>query len=173
MAVVPTGAPFWLRANDHATYGGHTDKRNYESQGAVNPRTDITAEEFARLVDDIARLGLVAPFAVLTVRTNDAVPAAPTVLAYDAAAGAAPTLARVADGSFTATWAAAYSDSYSVSADLDLRHVTASTDATGSARYTLSDPDANGKNERIQVAAYDMAGVAVQDVTITVVVWPS
>ena len=163
-----------MRSNDHTAYGGNVNKANYQSVDSVNPRTDLSAENLARMAADLAAVARTSPFAVLTYTTNDSSPAAPTIDDYDAMAGNNPTGARVGDGSVTFTWDASYNDPYSQSGDIHIIGATAtvhgSNDSTPT--ITLSDPDSNSKNERIQIAVVDSsAGTAVQDVTVTVVVY--
>ena len=80
MTVTPSGDPPWARTASHDVYGGHSEKTNYQSQGAINPKTDITAEQWSRLVEDLAACVNVAEFANLNITCNDTSPAAPTQL---------------------------------------------------------------------------------------------
>lgn len=174
MAVTPTGNPAWVRSNDHTAYGGHVNKANYQSVGTVNPRTDLSAENLARMAADLAAVARTAPWAVLTYTTNDTSPAAPTIDDYETMAGNEPTGARVGDGEVTITWDASYSDPYSQSADIHIIGATATVHGSGdySTKITLSDPDANGKNERVAVAVTDStSGAAVTDIKVTVVLY--
>jgi hypothetical protein len=128
MTVTPTGDPLWARTADHTIYGGHADKANYQSQGAINPKTDVTAEEFSRMVEDLAMVGRVLGFCKLKVTCNDSSPAAPTFdwvnmmtgirstsYAGDSPPTGFPSGARLGDGSITITFASSYSDAYGVS----------------------------------------------------------
>lgn len=173
MAVTPTGAPAWVRLSDHTTYGGNTNKTNYQSQGAVNPRTDVTAEQFSRLVADLEALVRVGSFAVITFTCNDTVPAAPTVDDYDSMAGTAPTGARVSSGVVTFTWDASYLDPYGVSGDIHIAHaIVTGTSASQVGTVVLSDPDVNSKNERATVTIEEN-GAPIADASATLVVWTS
>ena len=67
MTVTPSGDPPWARTSDYTTYGGHAEKANYQSLGAINPKTDITAEQWSRLVEDLAACVNVAVFATLNI----------------------------------------------------------------------------------------------------------
>lgn len=71
MAITPTGRPFWTGENDHTVYGGSTEKKNWRDQPATNHRTDISAEQFARLTENAAHCARVADFAVLLVNTDN------------------------------------------------------------------------------------------------------
>jgi hypothetical protein len=125
--ITPAGAPAWSRAADHTDYGGHINKRNYQSQGAVNPETDITAEQVTRTAADLAAVTRVAPFAVLTITTQDPGPpsvdsvrlmtgALATAYAGDAAPSGYPSAALTGTDETTVTFASSYSDEYSVAA---------------------------------------------------------
>lgn len=136
---VPAGVPAQARAASIEAYGGHSEKRNYQAQGVVNPLTDVDAAQLMRLTADLAACARVAPFCVLTVQCNDTAPAAPTVvraqqMGITSVAGyegdsppdaSLPTLSRDGDGAFTITWPATTTDDYGVSAAVDLAHITA------------------------------------------------
>lgn len=126
MAITPTGAPLWVRTNDFTTYGGHADKRDYQSQGAVDPTTDVTAAQFSRLVEDVAQLSRVAEFVTLTVQCNDSSPAVPTIVSRNQLAGAPPTGVRNGNGDVTLTFASSYLDAYAVSGAINLTGAIAS-----------------------------------------------
>ncbi|HEX5076138.1 MAG TPA: hypothetical protein VFW03_23195 [Gemmatimonadaceae bacterium] len=128
MAIVPTGAPAWVRTTSFTHYGGSTEKENYLSRGAINALTDVAAEEFSRMVADLAAVARTAPFAVMRILCNDTSPAAPTVefcslmtgvrltsYAGDAAPSGFPSAARVGNGIATVTFASSYVDEYGVS----------------------------------------------------------
>jgi len=170
MAVVPTGTPAWVKSNDFQTYGGHVDKANYQSLGAVNPRTDVTAEQLARMAADLAAVMRTASFCTFAYTCNDTSPAVPTIADYSSMSGSAPTGVRNGDGDASFTWDASYDDVYSVSGDIHfigaLVIVISSTSEFAS--YQVQDPDANSKNERIRIKAFDDAGAAVQDAQVFV-----
>ena len=174
MAITPSGNPAWVRSNDHTAYGGHANKANYASVDSVNPRTDVNAQNLTRIAADIAAIARTAPFAVMTYTNNDTGTTDPTVDSYSAMAGAAPTGARVSDGIVTFTWSSSYPDPYSVSGDIHIAGATITVH--GSSDYavaiTPSDPDANGKNERVQIEVVDAStGSAATDTTVTVAVY--
>jgi hypothetical protein len=54
-----------VRASDHAYYGGHVNKRNFNDEPIVNPRTDFGAEHLTRMAADLAAVARMADFAVL------------------------------------------------------------------------------------------------------------
>jgi len=170
MAVVPTGNPAWNRTNDHVDYGGDLNKINYESQGAVNPRTDLTAEQVVRIAADMAAVMRASGFATITLQCNDTVPAAPTILDYDGMF-APPIPTRNGNGDVTLTWLVDYADEYGVIADTDIKHGGAQVHGTGNftAAVELLDPDLNLKNEVVRVRSFAAAtGVALIDPKLTV-----
>lgn len=171
--VTPTGSPAWTKTADHTFYGGHLQKINYQSQGAVNSRTDLTAENLCRIAADLAAVVRTAPFATVLYTCNDTGAAAPTIDVYSAMSGTAPTGARVGDGSVTLTWSASYSDEHSVSGDLHIIGAIATVVDSSSyfASVALSDPDVNGLNERVTVSVFDDAGAAVVDPQVSLVIF--
>jgi hypothetical protein len=176
MAVVPTGAPAWLRVNDFETYGGNTSKRNYMAQGSTDPTTDVSAEQFSRMVEDMAQVARVASFATLTYQCNDSSPGAPTVLNYDPMAGGAPVGTRNGDGDVTWKWDASYLDSYGVSAQFHIGHAKAgwqNATTSGAANHEISDSDADGLNDSVQIVARDNTNTPVTDAIVTLTIWTS
>ena len=174
MTITPTGLPAWYRTANHQVYGGHTDKRNYQGQDAVNPLTDVTAANWCRMATDLAAVVQTAPFAIITMTLNDSGTTDPTVNSYTAMSGATPTVARVSDGVATITWSDSYSDEYGVSHDIDFTEAEASchydNSTAGFAAAALSDSSSNGKNNRVTVTVEDAAGNALTDQKVTIVV---
>lgn len=181
MSTTPNGYPAWVRSADHTTYGGHADKTNYQSQGVVNPQTDIGAEAFTRLVADLEAIQRTAPWCVLTVTCNDASPAAPTITVInqmtgvrtasysgDAAPSGYPSAARNGNGDVTITWATSYADPYGVTGTVHVAHATASAHGSSSASVAvaLTDTNADGFNEAVRVRCWS-AGAALADATFT------
>jgi hypothetical protein len=171
--IVPTGLPAWVHANSHVEYGGDVNKENYQALAAINGRTDVDAAEFVRGAADLAALQRTGSFATLIYQCNDTVPADPTVLSYLAMAGSAPTPDRISNGRVTWTWLAQYSDEYSQAGLLHIVGCTYAVEGIGgrNAGYVLSDPDVNGYNERVEVAAYDSGGIALVDPIVTLTVY--
>lgn len=172
MPVIPSGAPAWLRVNDFTTYGGHPDKRNYMAQGSTDPTSDVSAEQFSRLVEDQAMLSRVAWFATLTYVCNDSAPGLPTIVSYNAMAGAAPTPTRNGAGDVTWNWEDSYTDAYGVAAVFNIMHARASVENTdaAAANHVVSDTNADGLNETVRVVARDTANAAIPDARITLTV---
>lgn len=180
MSVTPTGEPIWTGASGHSDYGGHTNKRNHLSQGVVDPETDVSAEQCARMATDLASIARVAPFAVLDITCNDTSPAAPTInscrlatgvrsTSYegDAAPSGFPSAARVATGRFTLTFASSYSDDYSVAAPFIIGGRTGShADETGGTVTVVKDSDLIAT-----VRAFNASGSADSDARVSVVIW--
>lgn len=163
----PTGDPPWVRSADSSTYGGHVGKHDYQQQGVTNPLTDIAAAEFLRTVNDLAAIVKPAPFATLLVQCNDTVPAAPTIqwimamngsrstpYAGGAAPTGMPTGTRNSDGNITLQWPASLTDSYGVSAPLEIAGVVASASGYVTT-YTIDDA------RTITVAAVSGADTAI------------
>ncbi len=51
--VLPVGLPAWSGTATPEQYGGHADKRNLGDIGAVNARTDVSAEQWNRIATDL------------------------------------------------------------------------------------------------------------------------
>lgn len=178
MSTTPAGLPAWSRTADASVYGGHSDKRDYQAQGVVNPQTDVSAAQFIRLAADVAALTRVAPFCVMTVQCNDTVPDAPTVVRAqqmtavslagyegDNPTGDFPELSRLGDGDIRVDWAETVEDDYGVSHTVSLVHAMASAqDASG---YVIVTPIAGGDGHSFRFRVYDSSGNDVPDALIT------
>ena len=173
MAITPTGAPVWVRTNDHTTYGGNINKRNYQSQGAVNALTDISAEEYVRVTADLEAIGRTSPFAIMAYDNNDSPRAPPTIRDYSAMSGSAPTAVSNANGDVTFSWNGSYLDSYSVSGDIHITAATANVNSSAAefATVELIDSDANGRNDQVRVRAFDQAGTPIVTAAVILVVY--
>ena len=169
MAIVPTGGPAWLKTSDHTTYGGDLNKANYQSQGPINPRTDVDAASFTRIAADMEALTRVAPFATVTYTADDTGASNPTVGEYNSMAGVAPVGVRNGDGDVTWTWLNSYADPYSVSGTLHIAHAQATLHgaAAGAAVVEILDVNVDTFNEVVRVRIFDDAGAAIQDATVT------
>lgn len=179
MAIIPTGSPSWVRNSDYTTYGGHASKINYQSQGKVNARTDVDAEDFARITADIAALMRPAEFCNLTFTARDAGVLDPLVtkvtmqpsgvVTVSYAGGSPPTgfpaVTRVADGNYLITFSATYLDAYGVSGAWQPVHAMGAVHG------------ANGRDvgTTVGVSAVQVyvtsSGVASPDETVSVSVW--
>jgi hypothetical protein len=169
--ITPAGAPVWSRTSDHTTYGGDVNKHNYQSRGAVNPLTDVTAEQFTRLAADVSAVAKTVDFATITFR-YDTASGLFVVYAYDAMAGAAPVPTHFGVGQLRLTWLASYADDYGVSSTIDIRHCDHGAHGAAAAITTvqLEDNDANGKNEALLLHVWDAAGAPADDITVTLTV---
>jgi hypothetical protein len=122
----PDGNPAWTRSATFDQYGGHVDKANYQSQGVVNPRTDVGAEGFSRLVSDIAAVIRTAEFCVMQIRCDVGGTATSvehcrlmTGVSVASYVGTAPptgfpTVTRNGSGDVSITFASSYLDEYGV-----------------------------------------------------------
>lgn len=167
MAVTPSGAPLWLRTNDFTTYGGDLNKRNFQAQGATDPTTDVTAEQFSRLVEDVAQLARVAEFVTMVVQCNDASPAAPTIVSRNQLAGAAPSGARNGNGDVTFTFASSYLDAYGVSGALNITaaHATIQGATAGDANPEIVSATV------VRVRCVNTSGAAMSGPRFTLSIW--
>ena len=129
MSTIPTGAPAWLRTNDFVTYGGDPNKKNFQSRGVINPKTDVGAEGFSRLVADVAAVARVVEFCSMQVICDVSVHE-PLVENCRLMTGATltyfgssplpgfPTVTGNAAGDVTITFSSAYEDEYGVTGAL-------------------------------------------------------
>lgn len=138
MTTTPEGDAPWTRSATATTYGGHSDKKDYQSLGSINPRTDFSVAQFLRMTADLSACARVAAFSSVSLTCNDTSPAAPTIDAAHQMNGVAPTgytgdsppsgfptFTRVANGSVQGVWPSAPSDDFSVSATFAIKHVRA------------------------------------------------
>ncbi len=181
MSVTPTGAPAWVRTVAFSDYGGHTQKRDYGGQGAINPYTDVSAAQFSRMVSDVAAAVRTAPFAIITFLCNDTSPAAPTIESVymmtavrtasyegDAAPTGFPSAARNGDGDVTFTFDATYDDEYGVEGTLALLAATAGVQGTSGHRSAGAELLST---TTVQVTVFDDTGAAVEDARVTLLVY--
>ena len=175
MATIPTGNPPWLRTAGILTYGGHTEKRNFMSQGAVDPRTDMSAEQLCAIARDLAAVVRTAAFAKLKVQCHDTTPDDPTVLwchmqngvteeSYegDAPPTGFPTVTRVSDGVFRVTFDQDPTDDFGVSGKVDIKAAKGDPDnLLAVVSWNEDDPDTDGYNERVTFTVSN--GSPVQD----------
>lgn len=138
----PTGNPAWTRSVDYSQYGGDPNKQNYQSQGVVNPKTDVGAEGFSRLVSDAAAVVRTAEFCVMQVLC-DVGGTATTVehcrmmtgISASYVGSAPPTgfpsITRNGNGDVSITFASAYSDEYGVSGVFAAKEPVASLIGSG------------------------------------------
>lgn len=128
MTTTPTGTPAWSGGSaDPSDYGGHADKRNYQSIGRVNAQTDFDVSEFLRFCADLAAVRRVSAFAQMRLTLGSA-GVAPTVHYYQAQPGTElPTFtpSGTTNGVLDIEWEDSYEDEYGVSADIDIQAVWA------------------------------------------------
>ena len=178
MAITPNGSPSWVRNASHETYGGHTDKTNYQAQGVVNPRTDVGAEAIVRMAADLAAATRTMPFAVLTFVGRDSTTDHPnvefcslqtglqiTTYVGDSPPSGFPTVTRSSDGVHVITFATSYLDEYGVSGSF------APTMALpGPAGATGFDVSSVVSGQTVTVYSTS-GGSPIQDKRVTVEVW--
>ena len=179
MSITPTGSPAWLRTVAFTDYGGNPDKENYLSRGAINPLTDVAAEEFSRMVSDLAAAVRTAPFAIITYLNNDGTPAAPTIetvymmtgtritpYAGGAAPSGFPSASRGGTGNVTFTFDSSYADEYGIVGAFAPRFAVASGHGA-----TFVSPSVSITGQDVGVICYDSGGVALADKRVTLTVW--
>ena len=175
----PTGRPAWARSVTHVDYGGNANKRNYQSQGVVNPRTDVGAEGFTRLVADAEATTRTAPMISLRYTNRDGTPDVPLVLsAYmmvgvslsgyegDLAPDSFPAGARVGTGRVTFTFDEDFLDAYGIEEPFAPTQCVVSVEGSTAAHATY---EISGQVLTIRV--WDAAGSALADKTVSAVVW--
>ncbi len=177
--MTPTGRPAWARSVDHADYGGHVSKRNYQSQGVVNPRTDVGAEGFTRLVADAEATTRTAPMISMRYTNRDTGSDTPLVLsAYmmvgvslsgyegELAPDSFPDGARNGNGDVTFTFDSSFADAYGVEEPFTPTQCLVSVEGTTAAHatYVIS-------GQTVRIRCWDAAGAAVTNKTVSVTVW--
>lgn len=178
--MTPTGSPAWTRTASHLYYGGDPNKRNLLSVGVVDAQTDISAEQFARMVADLEALMNTAPFAVITYVNNDSSPAAPTILSAKLMTGVTatsyagnappagfPSAVRNAPGDVTFTFASSYTDPFGVSGAFTPIDTLAQSQVVGTARSNTS--VVSGQTVRVKCFLFN--GTPASDDIVTLMVW--
>lgn len=175
MTTTPAGLPAWSRTASIESYGGHAEKRNYMSQGAINARTDVTAEQLCRMAADLSSVVRVIPLARLVVQNNDTGAAHPAVLGAWLQSGVSsegydgddppagfPSVTRVSDGSLYVTFPTALTDDFGVSQNVHIRAgLGAVSGDLADVSWIESDPNSDGNNERIAFTMQDDSGVVI------------
>jgi hypothetical protein len=179
MSTTPSGSPVWVRNADASTYGGSPEKRDYQSQGVVNPKTDVSAADFLRLTADVAAMARTTPFATVSVSTTD-ISSTISVSSVHQMTGVntvgytggsppsgMPTAVRNGTGDITLTWDAAYADEFGVSADLVITGAvpTVVNSTSGYAVYELL------SDTSVRVRCFNSAGAALADAAVTVAIY--
>jgi len=182
----PTGLPAWTRSADYIQYGGDPSKANYQSQGVVNPRTDVGAEGFSRLVADAASVVRTAEFASMQILCVDGGSNTPivencrlmvgvTVIPYAGTAppgGVAPItllpllfpiVTRVSNGSVQVTFPASYIDEYGVAGAFIVKEPIANFVGAGGGVAVPEIVSATVVNVRV----FDLTGVAISGARFT------
>lgn len=177
MAIVPTGVPAWVRTVSIGHYGGHADKQNYLSRGAIDPLTDVDAEEFVRATADLAAIVRTGPFAIITYTNGDTSP--PTVesvlmmtgvrltsYAGDTPPTGFPGGAGLGAGHATFTFEASYLDEYGVTGAFA---VTGAKATVHGSDFAVASVEISGNV--VTVRCKDAAGLDVGSKRVTLQVW--
>jgi hypothetical protein len=175
-----TGDPVWARNAGIADYGGHTSKADYMSQGAVNPKTDLSAAGFKRMTDHLAACARTADICKIQFTQDDTTPDDPTVNSCDCLWGYAgtsypgdapptnfPTVIRQSDGYCLITFDSSYDDEYGQSADLDIRYAVPAGNDSGNTNVVCDIVNAYTVAVRCFVGN---TGAAATDKSVTVVI---
>lgn len=176
----PTGSPAWVRNADHTHFGGHLQKRNYLSQGAINAQTDVNASELIRAANNLAEVCRTAPKCVITFTCDDTGVADPTVHFVSAMFGVYdqdydggsppsgfPSVTRDGDGDVDITFASSYLDDYSVSGAFQVDHASGTAHGTPFANVNC----ALSSSTVVQVLITDDTGAAELDRKVTVEIY--
>lgn len=111
------------------TYGGEKD----DAGPLQNARTQVSADSWNRLAEDVAHLTRTAPKAIVRFPTGAGTPVAPGDIAtrsqWGSSNGEKPTITRTGAGLYTLTWGATYTDALGETEAVDFfdAHVTART----------------------------------------------
>lgn len=177
--ITPTGSPSWLRVNDFTHYGGHLNKQNYLSRGAIDALTDVDAAQFNRLTVDIAALQRVMPFCTMTLLCNDSVPAAPTIEFVNMQTGVSgsyagnspptgfPSAARNGNGDVSITFLNSYGDEFGVDGVFSISSLLPGLISSSAGVATAERVSATVARLR----AFNAAGSALSNARMTLSVW--
>lgn len=183
MPIIPTGRPAWVRSVSHIDYGGDTNKTNWHSQGVTNARTDVGAEAYCRLAEDLAACSRTAPWATLTIQCDDVTPGPPSILAINQMTGVRPvsyvgnappsgfpSATRNGNSDISITWATSYVDDYGVSANIHIIGATIGIRGTSAlmSSYELDDLNADGLVESVRVRLFVPAGTAATSAAFSI-----
>jgi hypothetical protein len=179
MTTTPAGRPAWSRTAAIEDFGGHLNKVNFQSQGVVNPRTDVGAEAIARQSADQVACSRTAPFVELVAECNDGSPAAPTVeyaammtgvrtSSYEADAPPTgfPSATRGGSGHVVFTFESEYEDEYGIAEAFTPRgaHVTCEGATFADGTYEIS-------GQTVIVRIFNAAGTPLADRRFSLSVW--
>ena len=70
---IPTGAPAWARTTTAEDLGGYPNKRNLGGFGAVNYKTDTSAEAWLRITESVVSAARCAPLFWLAISYDESV----------------------------------------------------------------------------------------------------
>ena len=174
---IPDGNPAWTRSATFDQYGGHVDKANYQSQGVVNPRTDVGAEGFSRLTSDVAAVVRTAEFCVMQILcdvggTTTTVEHCRLMTGVSSGSyvGTAPptgfpTVTRNGSGDVSITFASSYTDEYAVAGAFIATEPIATLLATAG-NSGVANPELVSETV-VRVRCFTLAAVAISGARFT------
>lgn len=182
--MIPAGLPTWTRTATIEYYGGHPNKQNHMGLGAVDARTDVTAEQICRLSADLAACVRTAPFAVITLQCNDSSPGPPQVHVVRMQTGVTgaytggsppsgfPTFSRTSNGRVLCTFPTSPIDDFGETIPVDIKGGMGGLKGVeGDVWVDPSNPNADAYYEAVDVKATDENGAAISNAYLTFEVW--
>lgn len=177
--MTPNGLPAWTRTASHTNYGGHINKRNYQTRGVIDALTDVGAEALCRLAADLEALTRTGPFAMITYLCDDAGGNPPTIETVHMmtgvrltsyAGGSAPvgfpSAARNGNGDVTFTLASSYTDAYGVAGTFAIKHACVSVHGTSAGEGVVQIPTST----TLRVRLFN-GGSALLDQRASLMIW--
>lgn len=165
MTIQLPGTPSWSRNNDHQVYGGDLNKQDYGNIGPINPKTDVSAAQFCRAVENQSCIERVADFAVLTITLSGS---SYTLVSYRSQVGNGtsfvPDVAVTGGDVAVITWDASFQDAYGTDQTITLQDVNTHVHGTalGFAKTEWTAPN------ELTVTVVDNSDGPLADKTITV-----
>lgn len=146
------GSPSWTRSATAATYGGHSELEDFAAQGAVDPKTDISAAEYKRICADVAAIQRTAALARIRLVCRDTPSALPPTVKEvavqsglrlqqytgNAPPSGFPTITRYANGAILVVLPATLADDFGITAAPEVHSVQGSIIASAAGSYELT-----------------------------------
>lgn len=181
--VVPSGAPYWSRANAFGNYGGNASKSAYASIPALGGDTDLDPADFNRGPTDLAACARSQAFCIMQLTSRETTAEDPLVNyvalptgvylgePYDGGNPPAgfPGIVRNFAGNMTVTLGSAYSDAYGV----EQEYVVTGARATLAYLAILGQAATAERlsDSEVTVEYFDNGGTSLFDQTVTVEIW--
>lgn len=175
----PNGLPYWSRTASAELYGASAGKADYQTPGAINARTDVSAAQFLRLAADLAGIARVTPVAAVHWTCNDSAPAAPTILhgscgatrssasyAGDAAPAGLPSATRLGTGSIRIVLPSTSEDDFLVTSPVE-PVIWIPTQLNAAGFITVSQVG----SRTFDVSSFNPSSVALANTTCSIVFW--